>query len=353
MKRSVVAVTAVAAAAVLAMSACSSSKNNNSPTTAAAPPATSAPAPATSAPATSGTLSTNGNSYKFTFIEGILGDPFYVTMSCGIKAEAANIGNISVDVQGGKTWDVTVQTPIINAVTAAKPDAIMVAPNDVKASRTPIAAAMSAGIKVVLVDTTLTDASGAVSQIASDNLAGGKAAFEAIKEAVPGGGKVIAINTVAGVSTTDQRQKGFEDAAKADSAFTLLPTQFDKDDASIAAQVTSAALAANPDIVGIFATNLFSASGAAAAIKQANLTGKVFVVGFDAGPDQVKALQDGTVQALIAQEPYNIGVQAVDQAVLSLTGGTTNPQIGTGSTIITKDNLSSPESQQALYKASC
>ena len=339
MKRSVLVATALAAAAALTISACSSSNNN-----------TGSAAGGTTTTAAGGD---NAQRYNFAFVQGVAGDAFYITMSCGIQDEAKKIGNIDVNIQGAQKWDVTLQNPIIQSVTAAKPAALMVAPNDLKASRAPIKAAMDAGIKVVLVDTTLDDPSGAVSEISSDNVAGGAEAFKAIQELVPGGGKVLVINTIAGISTTDQRQQGFADAAKADSKFNYLGTQFDQDDASIAAQVTTAALQKDPDIVGIFATNLFSAQGVATAIKQAGKQGKIVVVGFDAGPDQVKALQDGTVQALIAQQPYSIGTNAVDQAYAALQGQPTQAKIGTGFTILTKDNLDTAEGQAALYKAGC
>jgi ribose transport system substrate-binding protein len=210
---------------------------------------------------------------------------------------------------------------------------------------------MNAGIKVVLVDTTLADPSGAVSQISSDNLAGGADAFAAIKQLVPGGGQVLVVNTKPGISTTDQRQAGF--AAKADPKFTYVGTQFDQDTASLAAQVTLAALQKNPNIVGIFAANLFSAEGAATGVRQAGKSGKVKIVGFDAEPDEITALKQGTVQALIAQSPYVIGTNAVDQAYAALTGKPTTPKIGTKFTIITSANLNSAASQAAIYKTSC
>jgi ribose transport system substrate-binding protein len=297
--------------------------------------------------------STSGKTYKMTFIQGVAGDGFYVTMGCGIQAEAKKIGNITVNIQGPSQFDATLQNPIIQSVTAAKPDAILIAPNDVSASRPPIAAAMAAGIKVVLVDTTLTDPSGAVSQIASDNLAGGAYAFRAIQQLVPGGGEVFVVNVKPGISTTDQRAQGFANAAKADPKYKYVGMQYDQDNASIAAQVTLAALQKNPGIVGIFATNLFSAQGAATGIRQAGKAGKVKVVGFDADPSQVTALKQGTVQALIAQHPYDIGTNGVDQAYAALTGKPTTPKIGTKFTIITKANLTSPQSQAAIYKTSC
>jgi len=79
----------------------------------------------------------------------------------------------------------------------------------------------------------------------------------------------------------------------------------------------------------------------------------VKIVGFDAGPDQVEALEAGTVQALIAQQPGTIGEDGVEQALAAIDGEPTEAEIQTGFTIITADNLDSPESQAAVYKASC
>ena len=340
MKRSMVRPTAGAAAVMLLAltAACSSSSSSST-------------ASGGSTSATGG--STSGKTYKMTFIQGVAGDGFYVTMGCGIKAEAKKLGNVTVNIQGPSKFDATLQNPIIQSVTAAHPDAILVAPNDVSASRPPIAAAMAAGIKVVLVDTTLTDPSGAVSQIASDNLAGGGYAFKAIQQLVPGGGEVFVVNVNPGISTTDQRAQGFINAAKADPKYKYVGMQYDQDSASVAAQVTLAALQKNPGIVGIFATNLFSAQGAATGIRQAGKSGKVKVVGFDADPSQVTALKQGTVQALIAQHPYDIGTNGVDQAYAALTGKQTDPKIGTKFTIITQANINSAASQAAIYKTSC
>jgi ribose transport system substrate-binding protein len=170
---------------------------------------------------------------------------------------------------------------------------------------------------------------------------------------VPGGGQVFIVNVKPGISTTDERAAGFAAAAKADPKFTYVGMQYDQDTASLAAQVTLAELQKDPGITAIFATNLFSAEGAATGIRQAGKSGKIKVIGFDAEPDEITALQQGTVQALIAQSPYTIGTDAVDQAVAALQGKPTTPKIGTKFTIITTANLKSAASQAAIYKTSC
>jgi ribose transport system substrate-binding protein len=345
MKRTTVAIATTGVALVAIASGCTSSKPTGSAAnTAAADPA----APAATGVAAPAKAKKN---YNIQFIQGVAGDEFYITMQCGIQAEAAKLG-VTVKTQGPQKFDPTLQKPILDSVTAVKPDAILIAPTDVTAMQPPLQAAAAAGSKVVLVDTTTKDPSYAISAIASDNIGGGKAAFEAIKQLNPGGGKVMVMSVDPGISTTDQRTKGFEEAAKADSKFTYLNVQYSHDDPATASNLISSALQKDPDIVGVFAANLFAAEGTATGVRQAGKTSTVKIVGFDAGPNQIKALRDGTVQALVAQQPATIGQYGVDMAVAALDGGQVTPKVQTGFTVITKDNIDGAGAQ-AAYKSAC
>ncbi|WP_268987757.1 substrate-binding domain-containing protein [Rhodococcoides fascians] len=195
-----------------------------------------------------------GGSGKIAFIQGVSGDEFYISMQCGIEAAAKDAG-VTVDTQGPVKFDPTLQKPIVDSVVASRPSAILIAPTDVAAMQAPLEAASKAGIKVVLVDTTLEDPSIAVSSISSDNKGGGAEAFSAIERLSPAGGKVLVISTDPGVSTADARVEGFEEAVGANSAFDYLGVQYSHNDPAEAARLVSAALAKDPDIVGIFAAN--------------------------------------------------------------------------------------------------
>jgi ribose transport system substrate-binding protein len=287
--------------------------------------------------------------YKMTLVAGVKGDEFYITMNCGAQEKAKELG-VTLDFQGPDKFDASLQTPVVNAVAAKKPDAVLIAPTDTKAMYAPIKQLADGGAKVALVDTTLEQADFAVSQIASDNEGGGKEAAKTLADLIGGKGKVFVVNVKPGISTTDARGKGFEAGAK-EAGLTYVGQEYDDDDPAKAAAVTKAALAKNPDLKGIFATNLFSAEGAASGIREAGKLGKVKIVGFDAGPKQVEDLKNGIVQALIAQKPAEIGADGVQQAYNALTGKPTEKQIGTGFTSITKDNLE--ENADALYKPSC
>jgi ribose transport system substrate-binding protein len=294
--------------------------------------------------------SSGGSGKKLTLVAGVKGDEFYITMNCGAQAEAKAKG-ATLNFQGPNEFAADQQIPIVNAVAAKNPDAVLIAPTDTQALYAPIKQLADNGSKVVLVDTTLSKPDMAVSQIASDNLEGGKEAGRTLLKLTGGSGKYLVINVKPGISTTDQRAQGFEQVIKGASGADYLGQQYNNDDPAKAASIVTATLAKNPDLKGIFATNLFGAEGAASGLRQAGKLGQVKIVGFDAGPKQVQDLKQGVVQALIAQQPATIGKDGVDQALAALSGQPTQKTIGTGFTVLTKKNLSQHE--DAVYKSSC
>src|SRR4029453_6916340 len=140
--------------------------------------------------------------YKLTLIQGVKGDQFYVTMECGAQ-EAAAAAGASLEVTAPDEFDAALQSPIVRAVTAKKPDAILVAPTDPQAMIPPLTEAKAAGIKLVFVDTTTENgAERAESEIASDNEEGGREAARSLAELTGGKGSVAVINVKPGISTT-------------------------------------------------------------------------------------------------------------------------------------------------------
>jgi ribose transport system substrate-binding protein len=291
-----------------------------------------------------------GAGIDISFIQGVIGDGFYISMACGVQDAADQFG-ATVNVQGPTAFDATLQNPIIDAVVASKPDAILVAPNDVEASAGSLQRAQDAGIQVILVDTAVNDETIGASRIASDNFQGGVAAADALAELIDETGTVMVVNVNPGISTTDQRQAGFEQQIATYPDIEYIGTEFSNNEPAKAAEIVTAAIAAHPDLNGVFAANLFSAQGTATGVQQANADVKV--VGFDAGAAQVDQLKAGDVQALVVQKPYDIGYQGVEQAILAVNGGAVTPEISTDFVVATPDNLDDPDISKFLYKANC
>jgi ribose transport system substrate-binding protein len=289
--------------------------------------------------------------YSFVLVAGIASDAFYLTMNKGAQAEAKKLGNVTVQFTGSPAaFSPPTQIPFLNAAIAKKPDAILIAPTDKNALITPIQRAISAGIPVVTVDTFITKPI-AFTNVSTDNLAGGHAAAKALIKAIGGSGEVAGISVNPGISTTDQRQEGFEAELKKHPNIKYLGTQYCNDDQTKATNLMSALLSSHPNLKGVFAMNVVSGNGVTAAVNAAGKSGDVKLVEFDAGPPQVQALKAGTISALIAQYPYGIGQMGVQLAYKYVTGhkAEIKKHYGTGSAIITKANVNSPAYKKFLY----
>ena len=315
----------------------------------------------TSTGGSGGSGGTSSKKFTIALVQGVKGDPFYVTMQKGAQAKADALGATLI-VDGPAQFDATLQTPIVDALIAKKVDALIIAACDKQAMIAPLQRANDAGIKVISVDTFIGDgdyANGPVkfplSYIGSDNTQGGMIAGQALIKSIGGKGKIYIQNVKPGISTTDQREKGCKDAITATSgAVTLAGVDYNNDSAATAAQQTSAVLQRDKTVAGIFGTNLFGAEGAAQAVKNANKQGTIKIANFDAPEQAITDLKNGVVDLVIAQKPGEMGSTAVQYAVDALNGKTSGLQkrVPTGYVVIDKTNVDTPDAQNAIYKSS-
>ncbi|MFK4809896.1 ABC transporter substrate-binding protein [Devosia sp. ZW T5_3] len=297
---------------------------------------------------------------KFTIalIPGLTTDGFYITMRKGAQAAADALG-VELVFQGAPDFNPVTQVPVLDAIIARAPDAILIAPTDTTQLIEPLRKANEAGIPVITVDTFIGtgsyqtgagDADFPLSYIASDNVLGGRIAARALANAIGGEGKVFVSNVNPGISTTDQREEGFKlEMTENFPKVEVLETQFNKNDANNAASQLQAVFARNADLKGVFGANLFSALGSANGVQQAGQSGTIKVVAFDAPVSIVDNINSGLVDVAIAQHPAEIGYYGVVSAFAHLTGQSIPVSIGTGFTIMDKANIADPEIAKYLY----
>ena len=312
---------------------------------------------ATGVAAVAGTTKAADKKFTIALIPGLTTDAFYITMRKGAEAAAKAVGATLV-FQGGPDFNPVTQVPVLDAVIAKKPDAILIAPTDKDQLIQPLKKANDAGIPIITVDTFIGtgvyqtgkgDADFPLAYIASDNLLGGAIAARALAKAVGEKGKVYVSNVKPGISTTDQREQGFKEEMKKYPNITVLETQYNDDDANKAASQLQAVFARNSDLDGVFGANLFSALGAANGVQQAGQTGKIRVVAFDAPTSIVDNINSGLVDLAIAQHPAEIGYFGVMAAYAHLTGNSIPTAIGTGFTVIDKSNVTDKNVAKFIY----
>jgi ribose transport system substrate-binding protein len=192
-----------------------------------------------------------------------------------------------------------------------------------------------------------------ISYIGSDNVEGGRISARGLAKAIGGKGTVYINSTNPNVSSVEGREQGFkEEMAKDYPDIKVLGPDYNLDDANKAAQQTAAVIEQNPDLAGVFGTNVFSAQGAGNAVVNAGLGGHVQVVAYDATKDAIESLNKGDVTLVLAQKPFDMGFMAVEFAAADAAGVTSLPKrVQTGFAIIDKDNVTDPNYSRFIYKA--
>ena len=116
-----------------------------------------------------------------------------------------------------------------------------------------------------------------------------------------------------------------------------------------AQEITTALLEDEPDIRGFVCTNEVCNVGAANALVELGMGGKVFVVGCDNSQRQIALLEQNIIQAIVIQRPFNMGYMAVQQAVRVAQGETPEDFVEVACVLITRENMYTQENQKLLF----
>ena len=148
------------------------------------------------------------------------------------------------------------------------------------------------------------------------------------------------------------RAQGFKEVmAKDFPDIKVLGPDFNLDNENTAAQQTAAILAREPNLAGVFGTNVFSAGGAGTAVVNAGLGGHVQIVAYDATKQAIELLDKGVVTLVLAQKPFDMGYMAVMFAAADAAGVTSLPRrVQTGFAIIDKQNVKEPAVARFIYQ---
>jgi ribose transport system substrate-binding protein len=185
--------------------------------------------------------------------------------------------------------------------------------------------------------------------VATDNFAGGQAGARKLAQLIGGTGKVGMVNNAPGSVSTMDREAGFKDViAKEFPKIKIVAEQFSMSDRAKGLAATENILTAHPDLAGIFASAEPASVAAAQGLKSRDLVGKVRLVGFDSSETLVADLQEGTIDALVAQDPFKMGFEAVRTVADALDGKTPPKRIDLQAVVITKADLDKPEIKALL-----
>ncbi len=277
---------------------------------------------------------------------------FWKSVHAG-AAKAAKEADVDIVWKGPlKEDDLKAQVDVVSTFIAQGVSGIVLAPLNDVALKAPVKQAAAAKIPVVVFDSDL-QGDDHVSFVATDNVAAGKIAGDALTKMVGDKGNVVVMRYQEGSASTANREKGFLDAVKAKPAFKVVSdnqyggatteSAFAKGESLLLAQKAETGA-----VSGIFTPNESTTFGMLLAIRKSNLAKKMKFVGFDASEKLVGALKEGDIDGLVVQNPFNMGYLAVKTMADHLRGKKVDKRIDTGARLVTKENLEDPAVKEIM-----
>ncbi len=273
---------------------------------------------------------------------------FWRTVEAGAQKAADELGIEMSYIGPEKESEIGKQVSMVENEILKKPTALLLAALDQNALRPVAQQIVDGGATLVTFDSNI--AGGIESSfVATDNIQVGAKAAQKMIELIGEDGVVGVIAHNAGTSTAIERTNGFIDEMKKYPNIKLLSTKYSDGDKLKALSITQDIVTANPQIKGVYGTNEGAAVGVGRAIAEMGKSDSIVVVGVDSSEEEVTLLKEGSIKAMVVQNPFNMGYMAVKTAMLAANGEKIEKRIDTGSTVVTMENLETEEIQKILY----
>ena len=274
---------------------------------------------------------------------------FWLSVFAGAEAAATEY-NLELTMVGPETEeDYETQNQMVEEAVRQGADAIVFSAIDFENNAAAIDSAAQQGVRIVAIDSNV-DSDQVSTYIGTDNYAAGQMAAQAALDQVEGALNVGIVNYDISSANGQERERGaadlFADSGRAEIVAVINTLA----EAGHAQTDTAALLARYPEINVLVAFNEPTSVGAARAVEEAGRSEDLFLVGFDSNVLTVDGLQEGSVDALIVQNPYAMGYLGVESAYKLLSGqGGVEQTVDTSTKIVDRSNLYTMDSQKALF----
>ncbi len=273
---------------------------------------------------------------------------FWLSVQAGAVAAGQDLG-VEVLWNGPATeTEYSRQIQIVDSMIARRVDGIALAAAERKALVGVVDRARKAGIPVTIFDSGL-DSDNYTTFVATDNYEAGRLAARTLARLVGGKGKVAVVMHAPGSFSTMERERGFDEAmAQEFPGIRVVARQFGLSDRAKAVAASENILTAHPDLDGLFASTEPSSTGAALALRARNLAGKIKFVAFDSSESMIADLKAGVIDAMVVQDPFRMGYEAVRTLVEKIQGGSPPKRMDLHATVVSRENLQDPEIQRLI-----
>ncbi|WP_375450687.1 ABC transporter substrate-binding protein [uncultured Devosia sp.] len=277
---------------------------------------------------------------------------YWQIVLAGARAAGKDLGVTVPELGAQAETDINGQISILENAVAGNPAAIVIAPTERTALGAPITEAANS-VPIIGIDSSA-ESTAFTSFLTTDNVQGGRIAADGLAAAITAAtgkaeGEVALITNSPNAGSLEERKQGFiEQLAAKYPGLTLVADKYADGQAATGLNITTDLLTAYPNLVGIFASNLIQAQGAGQAIAENGAAAKVALIGFDSDDKLVGFLKDGTIDALVVQDPYRMGYDGIKTALAASKGETVEKFVDTGANLITTANMNDARSVELL-----
>ena len=249
---------------------------------------------------------------RYVLVASNVGLPYWQDAKAGFVGAAKMLG-VQADVEGPNTYAPDAELKAFQSAAASQPSGIAVSPAQAQLFNDAINEAVAAGVPVITLDSDAPD-SKRILFIGTDNYRAGLTSGKLLASLMHEHGRVVAL-TINGQNNLDQRMRGVQDAWKPYPYMTFYKVADDQGDTETARSEIATMLQNKEPVEAILCLEASGGPGAAKAVAQVEMSGKVTIVAMDANPDTLDGISKGVIAATVAQKPYTMafyGLQLLD-----------------------------------------
>ena len=278
--------------------------------------------------------------------------PYWRIVLAGARQAGKDLDVAVPELGAQSESDIVGEISILENAVAEKPAAVVIAPTEFKALGKPIDEAAKK-TPIVGIDSAA-DSKAFASLLTTDNVQGGRIAADGLAQAISdkygkAEGDVALITALPGVGSLDACAKGFkEELAAKYPGLKLVADKVADGQATTGLNIMTDLIAADPNLRGVFASNLIMAEGAGQAVAENKKADTLKMIGFDSDDETVRLLKDGTIYGLVVQDLYRMGYDGIKTALAASKGEKVDANVYAGARLITKANMDGEKQQKLL-----
>ena len=278
--------------------------------------------------------------------------PYWQIVLAGARKAGQDLGVNVPELGAQSESDINGQISILENAVAGKPAAVVISPTEFKALGKPVDEAAKK-VPIIGIDSAA-DSKSFTSFLTTDNVQGGRIAADGLAQAITekygkAEGEVAQITSLPGVGSLEGRRKGFIEELAKYPGLKLVADKYADGMATTGLNIMTDLITADPNLRGVFANNLIMAQGVGQAIAENKKADTIKMVGFDGDDKTIGMLKDGTIYALVLQDPYRMGYDGIKTGLAASKGEKVDAFVDTGANLITKANMGGEKQQALLY----